>query len=229
MVSTGMGDSSAGTTVNVNCLEVTFAEKRVPLYNISWHSYEQILEALGEHRSARLTYDRGTLEIMTPLEEHESASDRIGDFIKILTQEGNLNLKSLGSTTLNRPDLESGAEPDKCYYITNEPLVRGKKVDLAVDPPPDLIVEVDITHTDINKKALYERMGISEFWRYNGKTLTLYHLQDSKYQEVETSPLFAWVQKNTLYEFLEECNRQGETQAKRAFRTWVAEQIQNLQ
>lgn len=162
---------------------------------------------------------------MTPLESHENASDLIGDFIKILVEEAGLNIKSMGSTTLNRPDLRAGAEPDECYYIQNEPLVRGRTVDLKTDPPPDLVVEIDITHTDINKKALYEQMGASEFWRYNGKILTLYHLQEGNYQEVQTSPTFSWVQKETLYRFLKDCAEQGETQAKRAFRNWVREQI----
>ncbi|MCU0565725.1 MAG: Uma2 family endonuclease [Oculatellaceae cyanobacterium Prado106] len=94
----------------------------------------------------------------------------------------------MGSTTLNFPNLSIGAEPDQGYYIVNEPRVRGKTVDLKTDPPPDLILEVDITHTDINKNALYAEMGVPEFWRYNGQILTIYALQSGTYQEVETSP-----------------------------------------
>ena len=204
------------------------AEKRISLYNISWQTYETISNALGDRRSPRLTYYQDTLEIMTPLESHESASSLIGKFVEILTEELDLTLKSLASTTLNRPDLKAGAEPGKCYYIQNEPLVRGRTVDLKTDPPPDLVVEIDITHTDINKKALYQQMGVSEFWRYDGTTLTLYHLQEGNYQEVQTSPTFSWVQKETLYQFLRDCAEQGETQAKRTFRNWVREQIQLL-
>jgi Uma2 family endonuclease len=197
------------------------AEKRVTLHHVSWDAYQTILEALGEQRSAHLTYYKGTLEIMTPLEAHESGSSLIGQFITILTEELNLNLKTLASTTLKRLDLKNGAEPDQCYYIANEPLVRGKTVDLSVDPPPDLIVEVDITHTDINKNALYAEMGVPEFWRYDGQQLTIYELRDGKYEEVETSPIFPKVPKERLYEFLKECTQQGETQAKRNLREWV--------
>ncbi len=201
------------------------AEKRISLYNISWQTYETISNALGDRSSPRLTYYRDTLEITTFSELHETASELIGDFVEILVEEADLNIKSMGSTTLNRPDLRAGAEPDRCYYIQNEPLVRGRTVNLETDPPPDLVIEVDITHTDINKKALYQQMGVREFWRYNGRTLTLYHLQDNQYQEVQTSPTFAWVQKETLYRFLKDCAEQGETQAKRTFRNWVQEQI----
>jgi Uma2 family endonuclease len=162
---------------------------------------------------------------VTPLEEHESAHDRLGILIHILTEELNLNIKSMGSTTLKIPILKVGAEPDKCYYIQNEPAVRGKKVDLSTDPPPDLIIEVDITHTDINKNQLYQEMRVPEFWRYNGKKLTIYVLDRNLYQESETSPTFPLLTKSIVYEFLAQCNTQGETQTKRAFRTRLKEQI----
>lgn len=206
-------------------IEMLLAEKRVTFYHISWQSYEKILDALGENRAARITYYKGTLEIVSPLEQHESGSDRLGVLIHILTEELNLNIKSMASTTLNLPELEVGAEPDKCYYIQNEPAVRGKKVDLANDPPPDLILEVDITHTDINKTQLYQDMKVPEFWRYNGKNLTIYLLNQNQYQESETSATFPILTKSMIYEFLAQCHTQGETQTKRAFRSWLQKQI----
>lgn len=109
--------------------------------------------------------------------------------------------------------------------LTNEPAVRGKKVDLNVDSPPDLVVEVDITHTDINKTALYAEMGVGEFWRYNGKTLTIYQLQPGQYCEVSASPTFSWVQKERLYQFLNDCAEQGETVAKRSLRNWIRQHL----
>ncbi|HBL12904.1 MAG TPA: Uma2 family endonuclease [Cyanobacteria bacterium UBA11162] len=206
--------------------ETPLAEQRVVFHTISWQAYEQILEALGEDRSARLTYDRGTLEITMPLEEHESARELIGLFIRILVVELGLKIKTLGSTTLNRPDLERGAAPDNCYYIQNQAKVAGKIVNLNEDPPPDLIVEVDITHTDIDKLNFYANMGVVEFWRYNGKVLRIYQLQDEKYVEVENSPTFSWVIKDRLYQFLEDCQT-DEVQAEKSFRAWVQTKIQN--
>ena len=196
-------------------------EKRITLHHLSWESYQMILNALGEQRSAQLTYYKGALEIMSPLEAHENSSSAIDQFINIVTEERNLTLKSLQSTTLSKSELAIGAEPDQCYYLANEPLVRGKTVDLAIDPPPDLVVEVDITHTDINKNALYAEMKIPEFWRYNGKTLRIYGLQTDCYQEVETSLSFPEIPKQRLYTFLSDCAQQGETQAKRNLRTWL--------
>jgi Uma2 family endonuclease len=205
-------------------LTINLPEKRVLLHGVSWQSYEMILAALGEKRSALLSYYKGELEIMTPLEQHDGSSGAIDNFIQILTEERDLNIKNMESTTLNRADLKVGAEPDKGYYIANEPLVRGKIVDLNTDPPPDLIVEVDITHTDINKNALYAEMGVPEFWRYNGQVLTIYKLQGGAYQAMEASPTFPDVPKERLYEYLQDCSRVGETQAKRNLRAWLRQQ-----
>lgn len=212
--------------INITPKEKPLAEKRVTLNNISWDAYEQILDALGDNRAALLTYYDGILEIMTPLEEHETGSENIGMLIQILTEELNLNIKSMASTTLKIPNSKIGAEPDKCYYIQNEPSVRGKTVDLAVDPPPDLILEVDITHTDINKTQLYQEMKVPEFWRYNGSKLTIYVLTQGEYQESATSATFPILTKSMVYDFLAQCKIQGETQTKRAFRKMLREQIQ---
>lgn len=194
------------------------AEQRVLLCDVSWQSYEQILTALGERRSARLIYFDGRLEIMAPLEEHEGSSSRIDQFINVVTEELNQGLKSLQSTRLNKPDLLASAEPDQCYYIANEQCVRGKTVNLAVNPPPDLVVEVDITHTDIDKNALYAAMGVPEFWRYDGQVLRIYLLRAGKYQESETSLTFPKIAKDLLYQFLQNCDEQGETASKRQLR-----------
>ncbi|NET38423.1 MAG: Uma2 family endonuclease [Cyanothece sp. SIO1E1] len=202
--------------------EFVLAEKRVTL-RVNWAGYRTILNTLGADRAAQLTYRHGILEIMTPLEAHENASGLIGQFIEIVTEELNLNIKTMGSTTLNRDELDSGAEPDQGYYIANEPLVRGKRADLSIDPPPDLVVEIDITHTDIDKNALYAELRIPEFWRYNGKVLRIYQLEGNRYQEVDISPTFPLIPKEQLYAFLHDCAQQGETPAKRKLRVWLRE------
>ncbi|MBW4492459.1 MAG: Uma2 family endonuclease [Oscillatoria princeps RMCB-10] len=204
--------------------ETPSAEQRVVFHNISWQAYEQILAALGESRSSRLTYDQGTLEITMPLEEHESATRLIELFIRILVVELGLKIKTMGSTTLNRPDLQKSAEPDNCYYIQNQPKVAGKTVDLNTDPPPDLIVEIDITYTNIQKLNLYASMGVAEFWRYNGKILRIYQLQERQYIEVENSPTFARSIKEQLYQFLEEA-KLDEVQAEKSLRAWVQQEV----
>jgi Uma2 family endonuclease len=204
----------------------TIGEKRVTLRGLTWQAYQQILQALPQSRAARLTYDRGVLEIAMPLEEHEYASELIGLFIRVLVGEMGLKLKSLRSTTLDREDLDRGSEPDCAYYIQNQPRVAGRKVDLAIDPPPDLVVEVDITHTDIDKNRLYAAMGVPELWRYNGRDWRIFQLQDGEYQECDRSPTFDWVEKEHLYQFLAQA-QQDEIAAERTWRQFVQRYLAN--
>lgn len=213
--------------INNANIEQLLSEKRVALDNISWQAYEQILNAFGENRAAKVHYYQGILEIMTPLEAHESSSENIGILIHIITEELNLNIKSLASTTLKIPEKKTGAEPDKCYYIKNEPAVRGKTVNLNQDPPPDLVLEVDITHTDINKKQLSQEMQVPEFWRYNGKKLIVYVLNKGEYQESENSHNFPILNKTMVYEFISQCRTNGETQAKRTLRNKIRKLLKN--
>jgi Uma2 family endonuclease len=200
-------------------------ERRVVLKNINWQGYQQLLGILGESRSAKITFDRGVLEITMPLEEHEFSGRLIELFVRILVVELGLKIKTMGSTTLDRSDLDRGAEPDNAYYIQNQPLVAGRKVDLAIDPPPDLVVEVDITHTDINKPALYASMGVPEFWRYDGREWRIYQLQGTAYQEVANSPTFPIVSKEKFYEFLAVAQR-DEVEAEVNLREWVRSSIE---
>ena len=141
-------------------------------------------------------------------------------FIRVLVVELGMKLKTMGSTTLDREMLERSAEPDNAYYIQNQPLVSGRTVNLETDPPPDLVVEVDITHTDIDKLQFYASMGISEFWRFNGEIWRIYQLQGAEYVEVESSPTFSRVPKRKLYEFLAQA-RHDEVEAELSFRDWV--------
>ena len=198
-------------------------EQRVVFHDLNWHAYQQILHALGR-RSARLNYDRGTLEITMPLEEHEFYSELIGRFIYFLVAEMGQKIKTMGSTTLAREDLDRGAEPDKAYYIQNQSKVAGKTVNLKNDPPPDLVVEVDITHTDIDKLSLYARMGVSEFWRYNCQVWRIYQLSGDQYQEVTASPTFPFVPKVKLDEFLAQA-QVDEIEAERNLRQWVRQSL----
>ena len=199
-------------------------EKRVVFNHLSWLSYRQILQALGENNRAHLFYDRGTLEITMPLEEHEFYRELIGLFIRILVVELGLKIKSMGSTTLAREDLERGAEPDNAYYIQNQAKVLGKRINLTEDPPPDLVVEVDITHTDINKLELYARLGVPELWRFNGEIWRIYRLEKGVYQEEEFSPTFPLVPKTKLYEFLATA-KEDEVKAEKNLRAWVVSQL----
>lgn len=195
-------------------------EQRVVLRSLTWQGYLAVRQSLSPDRNTRLTYAEGMLEITMPLEIHEFSAWLIGRFIYILASELGMEIKTMGSTTLDREVLNRSSEPDAAYYIENQPLVAGRDVDLDRDPPPDLIVEVDITHSDIDKLRLYSAMGVPEFWRYNGETWQVYQLQNSGYGELQRSPTFPQVPKTKLYEFLATA-RMSEMRADRELREWL--------
>jgi Uma2 family endonuclease len=198
-------------------------EQRVALRGLSWEAYLQILAALPQSRGARLTYDDGVLEITVPLEVHEFLGRSIERFIWTLVELMGMRIKTMGSTTMNYPQLRKGAEPDNAYYIQNQPLVKGRTVDFSQDPPPDLVVEVDITHTDIAKDRFYASLRVPEFWRFDGKVWWIYQFREGAYVEVEVSPTFPQVTKERLYEFLEEA-QEDEIAAVQSLRAWWQEQ-----
>ncbi|MBP0012646.1 MAG: Uma2 family endonuclease [Roseofilum sp. SBFL] len=193
------------------------------LSNISWLTYESLLEDLSEQAGMRLTYDQGLLEIMTPLAPHEGDKKLIGRFVETLTEELNIEIRSLGSLTCKREDLARGFEPDECYYIQNESLVWNKKqIDLSQDPPPDLIVEIDVTSHSINKFDLYADFGVPEVWRYDGDRLQFDQLEGKEYKQSEHSLAFPFLQATEIMGFLELRKTTKETALIREFRQWVS-------
>ncbi|MFB8789204.1 MAG: Uma2 family endonuclease [Potamolinea sp.] len=195
------------------------------LKDVSWKMFEKILEELGEARAARISYSKGMLEIMTPLPEHEDDKVMIGDLVKVLLEELDIEFRSLGSTTFKNQEMLQAVEADDCFYIQNEAAIRGKKrIDLSVLPPPDLAIEIDITsRTQFNN---YEALGVPELWRYNGRKLLSYVLQDGKYLESKTSYNFPSLPiGSVIHQYVEQSKVVGRNAMMKAFRNWVREQI----
>ena len=206
---------------------LTQAANRFLLKNISWQTYEALLKDLESQRGIRLTYDRGLLEIMTPLAPHERNSRLIGRLVEALTEELNIEICSLGSLTCKREDLARGLEPDECYYIQNEPVIRSlEQIDLNQDPPPDLAIEIDITSSSINRLALYASLGVPEVWRYDGSRLIIYQLEGGEYKVCDRSSTFPLITSSEIIRFLELRKSNGETALIRLFREWVRNQVQ---
>ena len=211
-------------------MTATLIEKQtygVVLKNISWQTYESLLKDLAEQAGVRLTYDRGTLEIMTPLAPHEKYSELLGNFVEVVTDELNQEICSLGSLTCKREDLARGLEPDKCFYIQNEDLVWNKEqIDFNQDPPPDLAIEIDITSSSIDRLALYASLGVPEVWRYDGTRLIIYQLEENGYLEAEVSRTFPFLPQSEIMRFLELRKTTKEKALLRLFRRWVKSQIE---
>ncbi len=199
---------------------------RVLLQNITWETYERLLNEMGHQRNTRLNYDRGLLEIMTPLLEHEQPNRLLSKVANAIAEELDIEILSAGSTTLKRPDLEKGSEPDSSFYIKNESLIRGKRtIDLNTDPPPDLVIEVDVTSSSIDREGIYAAMGVPEIWRCDRGEVKFLQLQCGNYVESEHSLAFPVLPVTEVAKFLEQSQTVGETTLLKAFRAWVREQI----
>ncbi len=206
---------------------LTQAANRFLLKNISWQTYEALLKDVESQPGLRLTYDQGILEIMTPLAPHERNSRLIGRLVEALTEELNIEICSLGSLTCKREDLARGLEPNECYYIQNEPVIRSlEQIDLNQYPPPDLAIEIDITSSSINRLALYAALGVPEVWRYDGSRLIIYQLEGEEYRVCDRSSTFPLITSSEIIRFLELRKSNGETTLIRLFREWVRNQVQ---
>ena len=197
------------------------------LKGLSWQGFEEILEELGESRASRLSYSNGILEIMTPLMGHETAKVLIGDLVKILLDEMGIDYEPTGSTTFKNQQMDRGVEPDESFYIKNCETVRGRqRVNLEVDPPPDLAIEIDITsRTQFNN---YQLLGVPELWRYDGRRLQINLLQDDEYID-QTSPTFLGLPlSEKLLQVLEQSKTANRGQCLREFRQWSRAQLESL-
>jgi Uma2 family endonuclease len=197
----------------------------IHLSGISWQTYETLLKELRS-RHFRLTYNRGTLEIVTPSPEHELNKKVMGRFVETLAEESNIQIYPLGSTTFQRPEL-SGAEPDECFYFRNIAAIRGKKrLDLTVDPAPDLVIEIDITSSSPNRLQVYADLGVAEVWIYNGDSLTVQQLQNGIYTTSQTSQFFLNLPISEITGFLQQAQTTDYLELVKAFRHWVRSQIE---
>lgn len=204
----------------------TPAETRTLLENITWRTFKAMLADMGSSRNTRLAYENGVLEIMAPFMAHENSNRVIEGFVVALCEVMGKEYKRSGSLTLTRDDLERGGEPDSSYYIQNEYLVRNKeKIDLKINPPPDLVLEVEYSKPKVDKFKIYAAIGVPEFWRFNGSVLLIYVLNDGQYIEVEQSPTFRTVPVKEIPRFIQETRINGELSTTRAFRDWVREQV----
>lgn len=210
-------------------MQVTLEQLVIPpgrqllMKDISWQMYEELLEDLGEKRGSRIHYSQGILEIMVPLPEHEDNKVIIGNLVEILLEELEIEFRNLASTTFKSQTMKQGLEADQCFYIENEAAVRGQqRIDLNIDPPPDLALEIDLTsRTRLNN---YEALGVGELWRFNGTSLEINVLQNGVYIQSDESPHFPRLSLTKIIpEYLQRSKVEGRNKTMKAFRAWVRE------
>jgi len=189
----------------------------------SWRLYELILEeSAGQH--VRITFCDGRLELMSPQSEYEKWKKVIGGVIEAIAVERGLSIAPMGSVTLRRKDLHRGLEADECYYVgAGERVWRKKRIDLRRDPPPDLVVEIDITHHALDREEIYARLGVPEVWRFDGKRVEMLRLAGGAYAAGRVSGAFPFLRAAALARFLK-ATAKDYTQGVRAVRDWAREQ-----
>jgi Uma2 family endonuclease len=198
---------------------------QVQLKEVTWAELEGILEELGDRGNPRLSYSHGTLELMSPSPEHEDNKDILSHLVEILLEELDIEFRNLGSTTFKNQQMDQAVEPDACFYIEHEAEIRGKRrIDLTIDPPPDLAIEIDITaRTRFNN---YEALGVPELWRYNGTTLEISVLREGRYERSEQSLHFPDLPlTEVIPDYLEQSRTSGRTALLRTFRRWVQDRM----
>ena len=213
---------SAISTDYVDAIAHLPAGAALRIDNVSWDEYEQLLTDLGEDYKVRIFYDQGRMEIMAPASAHEKPKSILHRLLTALSDELDIDIESLGSTTFKAEMKAKGAEPDDCFYIQNARRVIGKQdLDLRHDPPPDLVIEIDRTNSSMNKLPIYAGLGVPEIWRLSGREVQIYLLTGDRYELSPVSHAFPFLSARTLSEFLAQGLAEGERKCARAFRAWI--------
>lgn len=197
----------------------------VLLPGVTWQTYQALLQDMGDHRAARLTYDQGWLQIKMPSQLHEIINCLLARLITTLTEELALEIINYGSTTLNRADLEKGAEPDTSFYIQNAAQIQGLDPNIPPNLPPDLVVEADITRLSTRRMSVYLALGIPEVWCYTQQRgVEMFGLSDfavPEYEVLLASRAFPLLSSQKLNELLEQRETTSENAIVREFRRWI--------
>jgi Uma2 family endonuclease len=196
----------------------------VTLQGITWQTYQSLLQELESQPAKRLTYDNGMLEIFMPLPPHETYKRLLGRLVEIVTEELDLEIRSLSASTWSRKDLLKGVEADECYYIQNEAVVRGKmEIDLSIDPPPDLAIEIDISNPSLPRLPIYAALGVSEVWQFDGESFKILGLAATEYIPQRQSLALPMVTVEVVQRLLIQAQEMGETTWAKAVRQWARE------
>lgn len=213
---------SVAATDYLSAIERLPAGAVLSVDGVSWEDYENLLADLGEGYAVRIFYDQGRMEIMAPASTHEKPKSVMHTLVTALRDELDIDLESLGSTTLRKEMRARGAEPDDCFYIQNAALVIGKEdLNLNYDPPPDLVVEIDRTNSSLNRFAIYAALGVPEIWRIVGHQVEIHLLTGDRYEKSLTSRAFRFLTDEALTRFLAQGLLEGERKVANTFRRWV--------
>lgn len=194
----------------------------IVLENVSWQDLETIVFRRQKNTVTRLAYDSKKLELFTPSPEHQEYSELLEEFIVTLLEEYRINYRCFGSTLWQREDLQISIEADSCFYIQNLPAIdQALTVSLPKNPPPDLMVEVDLTRKSLSRRSIYSRLGVPEIWRCDDKKLQIYHLQAGQYERIPNSLIFPELSLEVLPKIIKDHLKSGRAAVRNEFHKWL--------
>jgi len=200
------------------------AERRVVLHGVSWTTYEALLADHRDRRVPHFAFDQGVLEIVSPSVRHGSSSWALARIVEVYAEATGIDFFNAGSTTLQHEDWERGFEADSTFYIQNAYRMRGKaELNPTVDPPPDLVIEIDVTSSSLNKLPIYAQFGVAEVWRSDGAGVVIYKLADGRYLESPESLALPGLSAADLSRLLGDSRTLSQTAWLRALRQWLRE------
>jgi len=204
---------------------ISSPEQLVILDRVTWDTYERLITEHGERCGTRFTYDEGVLQIMVISSRHERPNRTLAALVEVMAEEWGVDIARLGSMTFKRKDLQKGFEPDSCFYIQHADAIRDREeIDLAVDPPPDLSIEVDITSGSLNRFPIFEAVGIPEVWRFDGNNVAIFRLESGGYLESTNSVAFQAITGEILTQFLDDSQKLRSTAWLKRVREWARSQ-----
>jgi len=201
-------------------------EHRVVIRRVGWQGYQSLLKLVGD-QPLRITYDRGDVELMSPLPQHERKKSLLGQFVRILARELHIPIMPTGSATWNREDLDQGLEADESFYLGDlDRVADPDNIDLDVDPPPDLAIEIELTRSALDRVGIYGALRVPELWRFNGQTIrVLLRQDDGSYQESNVSAVFPHVPMHDVARFATREGIRDENAYLDEFSAWVREVV----
>jgi len=193
------------------------------LYGVSWDMYEQLTAENQGMQFPRLSYDSGILEISKSNSSRHEVDNRIlAMLVETILLELGIDFQNFGSTTFKRKNIRKGFEPDSCFYIQSLALIEGKEdLDLEKDPPPDLIIEINKTSLSVPRMPIFAAFGVPEVWRFAGKAVKFYVLQEGVYLEAKTSLALPILSSKKATEFLLDSRKVKSTAWANSIRNWI--------
>lgn len=202
--------------------------QRFLLYAADWNQYVQMRRSLDERgQHAFITFDGHRIELMSPSMEHDRAGELLGQIVRAISLATRTRFISGGSTTFKRRSLRRGLEPDRCFWTQNQAKLHGvKQIDLQIHPPPDLVIEVEISRRLLDRRAIYARLGVPEMWLYNRKGFQILLLDKSLgYQSSTRSASFPVIRFDGIEALVQSAWSVDELEWHGLVEKWVGEAL----